>query len=71
MFRNSDNVRDAIKFRIQERGIMQKKLAEDLGIAPYRISRYLNDKIPNLSQYQLYKVCDKLDIDVKIVIKLR
>ena len=70
-FRGSDKVRTAVKFQMKQRGIIAKDFSEELGIAPYRLSKYLNDKTPNLNQFQLYKVCDKLGIDVKIIAELR
>ena len=69
-FRDSEKVRTAIKFRMMERKLSQKKFSEELGIAPYRLSRYLNEKRPYMNQFQLYKVCEKLGIKVKIQIEL-
>jgi len=69
-FRGSGKVREAVKHRMSQKDITAKKLCEDLGIAPYRMSLYLHNRIPNLNQYQLYQICEKLDIRVKINIEL-
>jgi len=70
-FRGSDKVRQAIKHRMKQKNVTAKKVCEDVGIkSRYRMSLYLNNKIPNLNQYQLYQVCQYLDIGVKINVEL-
>ena len=70
-FRHSDRVRTAVKFRMKERNLTNKALAEKLDIKPYRISKYLNNKAANLNQFQLYKLCEELGIGVKIVVEFK
>jgi len=55
---------------MNQKGITARKLSEEIGFAPYRMSLYLNNRIPNMNQYQLYQVCQYLDIKVSINIEL-
>lgn len=70
-FRGSHKVRDAIKFMMKRRGMTAKALCEKVGVAPYRFSLYMNDRIPNLNQYQLYQICQELGIKVDINVEMR
>ena len=65
-FRGDPNIRAAIKFKLKEFNLSQREVSLELGIAPYRFSKYLNKRIPNLNQYQLYTICIRLGIKVRI-----
>ena len=65
-FRGDPNIRSAIKFRLEESGLSQRELSLEVGVAPYRFSKYLNKRIPNLNQYQLYAICERLGIKVRL-----
>lgn len=70
-FRGSDTVRDAIEFRLKQTGRTAKSVCDETGIDPYRMSLYRNNRIPNVNQFQLYKICQALGIGVKINVELR
>jgi HTH-type transcriptional regulator/antitoxin HigA len=58
---------EAIKLRMQERGLSQKTLSEFLGISTSRISEYLNGKSePTLKVAR--EISRKLDIEASIVL---
>jgi len=58
---------EAIKLRMQERGLTQKALSEFLGISTSRVSEYLNGKSePPLKVAR--EISRKLDIDASIVL---
>jgi len=58
---------EAIKLRMQEKGLNQKALSEYLGVSTSRISEYLNGKSePTLKVAR--EISRKLDIDASIVL---
>lgn len=58
---------EAIRLRMQERGLTQKSLSEFLGVSSSRISEYLNGKSePTLKIAR--EISRKLDIDAAIVL---
>lgn len=58
---------EAIKLRMQERGLNQKALSEFLGVSTSRISEYLNGKNePTLKVAR--EISKKLDIEASIVL---
>jgi HTH-type transcriptional regulator/antitoxin HigA len=58
---------EAIRLRMQERGLSQKSLSEFLGVSSSRISEYLNGKSePTLKIAR--EISRKLDIDAAIVL---
>lgn len=58
---------EAIKLRMQERGLNQKALSEFLGVSTSRISNYLNGKNePTLKVAR--EISSKLDIEASIVL---
>lgn len=58
---------EAIKLRMQERGLNQKSLSEYLGVSTSRISEYLNGKSePTLKIAR--EISRKLDIEASIVL---
>ena len=58
---------EAIKLRMQERGLSQKALSEYLGVSTSRISEYLNGKSePTLKVAR--EISRKLDIEASIVL---
>ena len=71
LFRGNDKVRDSIKFIMDRKNITAKAICDELGIAPYRMSLYLNNKVPNVNQMQLWKICNHLGISVDINIEIK
>jgi len=58
---------EAIRLRMQERGLSQKSLSEYLGVSTSRISEYLNGKSePTLKIAR--EISRKLDIEASIVL---
>ena len=58
---------EAIRLRMQERGLTQKSLSEYLGVSTSRVSEYLNGKSePTLKIAR--EISRKLDIDASIVL---
>ncbi len=58
---------EAIRFRMQERGLSQKSLSEYLGVSTSRVSEYLNGKSePTLKIVR--EISRKLDIEASIVL---
>ncbi|SIT12682.1 helix-turn-helix domain-containing protein [Belliella pelovolcani] len=58
---------EAIRLRMQERGLTQKSLSEYLGVSTSRISEYLNGKSePTLKIAR--EISRKLDIEASIVL---
>ncbi|MBW3470203.1 helix-turn-helix domain-containing protein [Arthrospiribacter ruber] len=58
---------EAIRLRMQERGLTQKSLSEHLGVSTSRISEYLNGKSePTLKIAR--EISKKLDIEASIVL---
>ena len=69
LFRDHPTVRLAVRKRIDDRGLKLVQVADMTNIAVYRISRYLLKRKPNLNQYQLFTLCQKLGINIKINIE--
>jgi HTH-type transcriptional regulator/antitoxin HigA len=60
---------EALRLRMQERGLTQKSLSEYLGVSTSRISEYLNGKSePTLKIAR--EISRKLDIEASIVLGL-
>ncbi|WP_075349789.1 helix-turn-helix domain-containing protein [Algoriphagus marinus] len=58
---------EAIRLRMQERGLSQKSLSEYLGVSTSRVSEYLNGKSePTLKMAR--EISRKLDIEASIVL---
>jgi HTH-type transcriptional regulator/antitoxin HigA len=58
---------EAIRLRMQERGLSQKSLSEYLGVSSSRVSEYLNGKSePTLKIAR--EISKKLDIEASIVL---
>jgi transcriptional regulator with XRE-family HTH domain len=55
---------------MKERNIIQKEICEELGMAPYRLSRYLKETRPYITQFELYKLCKRLGISPRINVEL-
>jgi len=70
LFRSNGVVRDSIKYRMKELGITQKELCVVMDFQENRLSTYLNNKMPGINQFQLYALCNKLGIKVRINIEL-
>jgi hypothetical protein len=71
LFRGSNKVREAVKLQMRLKNLYAKQICEELDIKPYRMSRYLNEKFPNVNQMQLYRICNRLDIDIKINVEMK
>jgi transcriptional regulator with XRE-family HTH domain len=56
---------------MKRRNLTARALCEKVGVAPYRFSLYMHDRIPNLNQYQLYEICQELGIKVDINVEMR
>lgn len=66
--RDNSRLHGVISHRIDKIGF--KKAGADLGINPYLISWYLKDKKPNLSNYDIIRLCTYLGIEIDISVKL-
>lgn len=71
LFRDNSTVRFAVAHQKKVGNYKLMDLERMTGIQAYRISRYLHGRKPNLNQFQLMTLCDKLGIDVKINVELR
>lgn len=71
LFRDHPTLLLAIKKRMADRGLKQIQVAETAGLPVYRLNRYLNKRKPNLNQYQLYTICQKLGLDIKLRIEFK
>lgn len=75
MLRDDYRVKTLVKKRMSDGKIMIRTLANNTGIAEYRISRYLNhnhlDGLPSLTQHQLITICEYLGIEVTLNIRLK
>lgn len=73
ILRSNGMVKQAIKFRMKERGIGYKEVAKIADVRANRVSSYLSNYHeggrPNLTQVQIMKVCTELDIEVKLSVK--
>lgn len=70
ILRNSTKLRTLIKYKIRSKEFKIVETAEKAGVETYRLSRYLNSRTPNLTQFQLMKVCDLLGIEVSLDINI-
>ena len=63
-------VKQAIKFRMKERGIGYKEVAKMADVRANRVSSYLNNPHeggrPSLTQVQIQNICIALNIEVKL-----
>lgn len=70
ILRNSSQLRTLIQYKIRQKDWLIKETAEKAGVETYRLSRYLNRRTPNLTQFQLMKVCEVLGVEVSLDIKI-
>jgi transcriptional regulator with XRE-family HTH domain len=68
--RDNKTIREAIRYRMKEKGITQGDLAERVGLMPYQISLYLNDKKPSITEEFVLKLLDYLKIEIVLKVKL-
>lgn len=70
LLRDSDYVKDIVKFKMEEFGISGKELSNLTGIAYYRIQRYLKNphycSMRSITQYQLLRILECLGVEVEL-----
>ena len=64
----NERLRKAIKLRMQERGLTGSKLSQLAGLAQSRVSRYLNGDVSYITQPQVLKIAEILNIEVSLTI---
>jgi len=71
MFRDSEDLRDLLKFRLQKRGWNYEDLSRETGIKSDRFSKYFRGIKPNVTQHEFIRMAltlgVELDINVKII----
>jgi hypothetical protein len=71
LFRDHETVRLAVARKKELGDFKLTDLERMTGIPAYRISRYLLKRKPHLNQFQLFSLCDKLGIDIRLQIEFR
>ena len=75
--RSNEKVKALVRLRMSQKGIHQAKMARDLNIDQSRISRFFNKKRTEdygtltITQYQLMRIADYLDIELSLNIKFK
>ena len=69
--RDSAKLRAAITYKLQTRDLFIQKVADDLGVAPDRISKYLRGVTPSLTNWQVVKLAEYLGLDVDLDVKTK
>lgn len=68
--RDDERLRQAALARIQAKNVVKYKLAEEIGIAPYLLSNWLNGKRPYPSQWDTIRICRELDLKVDLSVQI-
>ncbi len=75
VLRDSQYIKDIIKFKMKEFNLNITKLAALTGIAGYRIGRYLShshyDSLPSITQYQLTVLAEFLGLEIDVTAKVK
>ena len=72
ILRYNESLRTAVKFRIKSSGKTLTSIANELDIDRTRLQKYINGKGEKIiTQWQLLKVCEYLNIEVSINIELK
>lgn len=70
MIRDSPKLRDLVKFKMDQKGMNLGELANATDIKSSRISKYLNNYRPNVTQVQLLTILKVLGIELTLDIKI-
>jgi transcriptional regulator with XRE-family HTH domain len=70
MFRDSEDLRELLRFRLQKRGWNYEDLARATNIASERFSKYFRGKKPNLTQHEFIRMAKALGVELDINIKI-
>jgi hypothetical protein len=68
--RNNSKLKQVIKYKLQQKGLILHDVQKATGVPAYRISAWFNDNRPYPNQYQVLSLCKWLDIEVDIKITL-
>lgn len=69
-FRDNSTIRNLVAYFIKERGQTLTGLAKIAGCQPNQIRKYLDDKKPHITQYQLMAICNHLGIEPSMQVGL-
>ena len=66
--RDNSKLHGVISHRIEGKEL--KQIGKDLGLNPYLVSWYLKGRKPNLSNYDIIRLCSYLGIEIDLSISL-
>lgn len=70
MIRSSPKLRELVKYKLEQKDKTLKEICKEIGIKQSRLSKYLNNRSPNITQFQLMQVLRYLGIEVTLDIKI-
>ena len=68
--RDDERLRQAALARLNSKKMKRYELAEEVGLAPFLVSNWLNGKRPYPSQWDTVRLCRVLDLKVELKVEI-